>query len=97
MRQAQSVLEQAANIKDIAKCGKDPPGRAAATGGDLHHRAPPVAGPGCDRVIKRTPQMPLILQENFTVKLLEICAPANRLCGHGRTVPRRRAGICCAI
>jgi LysR family hydrogen peroxide-inducible transcriptional activator len=51
VRQAQSVLEQAANIKEIAKRGKDPLVRQA---------------------IAKTPQMPLMLQENFTVKLLEM-------------------------
>jgi LysR family transcriptional regulator, hydrogen peroxide-inducible genes activator len=71
VRQAQSVLEQAASIKDIAKRGKDP-----LTGplklGIIYTIAPYLLPDLVRRAIARTPQMPLILQENFTVKLLEM-------------------------
>ena len=56
VRQAQSVLDQAAEIKEIAKRGKGP------------YLLPDLVR----QSIARTPQMPLMLQENFTVKLLEM-------------------------
>ena len=71
VRQAQSVLEQAANIKDIAKRGKDPLAGPLKLG-VIYTIAPYLLPDLVPQVIKRTPQMPLILQENFTVKLLEM-------------------------
>ena len=71
VRQAQSVLEQAANIKDIAKRGKDPLAGSLALG-VIYTIAPYLLPDLVRQVIKRTPQMPLMLQENFTVKLLEM-------------------------
>jgi LysR family hydrogen peroxide-inducible transcriptional activator len=71
VRQAQSVLEQAANIKDIAKRGKDPLA-GSLTLGVIYTIAPYLLPDLVRQVISRTPQMPLILQENFTVKLLEM-------------------------
>jgi LysR family hydrogen peroxide-inducible transcriptional activator len=71
VRQAQSVLEQAANIKDIAKRGKDPLA-GALTLGVIYTIAPYLLPDLVRQVIKRSPQMPLMLQENFTVKLLEM-------------------------
>jgi LysR family hydrogen peroxide-inducible transcriptional activator len=71
VRQAQSVLEQAANIKEIAKRGKDPLGGALTLG--LIYTIGPYLLPDLVRqMIARTPQMPLMLQENFTVKLLDM-------------------------
>ena len=49
VRQAQSVIEQAADIKEIAKRGKDPVVGPAAPGRDLHHRPLPAARPGASR------------------------------------------------
>ena len=70
IRQAQSVLEQADNIRDIAKRGKDPLAGALRLG--VIHTIGPYLLPDLVRqMIAHTPQMPLILQENFTVKLLE--------------------------
>ena len=70
VRQAQSVLEQAANIKEIAKRGKDPLAGALKLG--VIYTIGPYLLPALVRqAIARTPQMPLMLQENFTVKLLE--------------------------
>ncbi|MDP3654428.1 MAG: hydrogen peroxide-inducible genes activator [Rhodoferax sp.] len=71
VRQAQSVLEQAANIKDIAKRGKDPLAGSLRLG-VIYTIAPYLLPDLVRQVIKRTPQMPLMLQENFTVKLMEM-------------------------
>src|SRR4249920_1406173 len=71
VRQAQSVLEQAASIKEIAKRGKDPLAGPLRLG--VIYTIGPYLLPDLVRqVIERVPQMPLILQENFTVKLLEM-------------------------
>jgi LysR family hydrogen peroxide-inducible transcriptional activator len=71
VRQAQAVLEQAANIKEIAKRGKDPLAGPLKLG--VIHTIGPYLLPDLVRqMITHTPQMPLMLQENFTVKLLEM-------------------------
>ena len=71
IRQAQSVLEQAAEIKEIAKRGKDPLGGPLKLG--VIYTIGPYLLPELVRHnIERTPQMPLMLQENFTVRLLEM-------------------------
>lgn len=71
VRQAQSVLEQAAAIKEIAKRGKDPLAGPLKLG--IIYTIGPYLLPDLVRqAIARTPQMPLMLQENFTVKLLEM-------------------------
>ncbi|WP_088279705.1 hydrogen peroxide-inducible genes activator [Ideonella sp. A 288] len=70
-RQAQSVLEQAAAIKEIAKRGKDPLSGPLRLG--IIYTIGPYLLPDLVRqAIDLTPQMPLLLQENFTVKLLEM-------------------------
>jgi LysR family hydrogen peroxide-inducible transcriptional activator len=71
VRQAQSVLEQAAAIKEIAKRGKDPLA-GALTLGVIYTIGPYLLPELVRHAIHRTPQMPLMLQENFTVKLLEM-------------------------
>jgi LysR family hydrogen peroxide-inducible transcriptional activator len=71
VRQAQSVLEQAASIREIAKRGKDPLAGPLRLG--IIYTIGPYLLPDLVRqAIARTPQMPLMLQENFTVKLLEM-------------------------
>ena len=71
VRQAQSVLEQAEAIRDIAKRGKDPLAGALKLG--VIYTIGPYLLPDLVRqMIRHTPQMPLVLQENFTVKLLEM-------------------------
>ncbi|OGB06579.1 MAG: LysR family transcriptional regulator [Burkholderiales bacterium RIFCSPHIGHO2_12_FULL_69_20] len=71
VRQAQSVLEQAAAIKEIAKRGKDPLSGPLRLG--IIYTIGPYLLPELVRnVIALTPQMPLMLQENFTVKLLDM-------------------------
>ncbi len=71
VRQAQSVLEMAANIKEIAKRGKDPLAGPLRLG--VIYTIGPYLLPELVRhAIEQTPQMPLMLQEHFTVKLLEM-------------------------
>ena len=71
VRQAQSGLEQAAEIKEIAKRGKDPLGGPLKLG--VIYTIGPYLLPDLVRQnIALTPQMPLMLQENFTVRLLEM-------------------------
>ncbi len=71
VRQAQAVLEQAAEIKEIARRGKDPLGGPLKLG--VIYTIGPYLLPDLVRQnIARTPQMPLMLQENFTVRLLEM-------------------------
>ena len=71
VRQAQSVLEQADGIREIAKRGKDPLAGALRLG-VIYTIAPYLLPDLVRQTITRTPQMPLMLQENFTVKLLEM-------------------------
>lgn len=71
VQQAQSVLDQAASIKEIAKRGKDPLSGPLNLG--VIYTIGPYLLPDLVRQnIARTPQMPLVLQENFTAKLLEM-------------------------
>ncbi len=71
VRQAQMVIEQAAAIKDIAKRGKDPVSGALRLG--VIYTIGPYLLPDLVRqAIEHVPQMPLMLQENFTAKLLEM-------------------------
>lgn len=71
VRQAQSVLDQAAEIKETAKRGKDPLA-GVLTLGVIYTIGPYLLPDLVRQSIARTPQMPLMLQENFTVKLLEM-------------------------
>ena len=71
VRQAQSVLEQAAAIKEIARRGQDPVSGALALG-VIYTIGPYLLPELVRQSIERTPQMPLVLQENFTVRLLEM-------------------------
>jgi LysR family hydrogen peroxide-inducible transcriptional activator len=71
VRQAQQVIEQAAAIKEIAKRGKDPVAGPLRVG--IIYTIGPYLLPDLVRqAIERVPQMPLMLQENFTAKLLEM-------------------------
>ncbi len=71
VRQAQSVIEQAAHIKEIAKRGKDPLA-GPLTLGVIYTIGPYLLPDLVHQMIDRTPQMPLMLQENFTARLLEM-------------------------
>ena len=69
--QAQRVLEQASALREIARLGRDPlsgPLRLAAI-----YTVGPYLLPSLVRQLQRdAPQMPLLLNENFTVRLLEM-------------------------
>jgi LysR family hydrogen peroxide-inducible transcriptional activator len=70
VRQAQIVIEQASAIKEIAKRGKDPLAGPLRLG--VIYTIGPYLLPELVRgAIEKLPQMPLILQENFTTRLLE--------------------------
>jgi LysR family transcriptional regulator, hydrogen peroxide-inducible genes activator len=69
--QAQRVIEEAAQIKEMAKRGKDPLSGALGLG-TIYTIAPYLLPALMRQVIDRTPQMPLMLQENFTHRLLEM-------------------------
>jgi LysR family transcriptional regulator, hydrogen peroxide-inducible genes activator len=71
VRQAQQVIEQAAAIKDIAKRGKDPISGPLRLG-IIYTIGPYLLPDLVKQAIERIPQMPLMLQENFTAKLLEM-------------------------
>ena len=71
VEQAQRVIEQAAAIKEIAKRGKDPLDGPLRLG-VIYTIAPYLLPELVRNVIKRSPQMPLMLQENFTTRLLEM-------------------------
>src|SRR5574344_2900045 len=71
VRQPQIVLDQAAEIREIAKRGKDPLA-GVLTLGVIYTIGPYLLPDLVRNSIARTPQMPLMLQENFTVKLLEM-------------------------
>jgi LysR family hydrogen peroxide-inducible transcriptional activator len=81
VRQAQSVLEQAAAIKEIAKRGKDPLAGPLRLG-IIYTIGPYLLPDLVRRAISRTPQMPLMLQENFTVKLLEMLRTGDIDCAN---------------
>ena len=71
VRQAQTVIEQVAALKGIAKRGKDPVSGPLRLG--VIYTIGPYLLPDLVRqAIKHVPQMPLMLQENFTAKLLEM-------------------------
>jgi LysR family hydrogen peroxide-inducible transcriptional activator len=68
--QAQRVLQQSAVIHELARSGKDPltgPLRLAA----IYTIAPYLLPLLVRAVVKRAPQMPLILEEGYTHELLE--------------------------
>ena len=69
--QAERVLEQTAAIREIAKQNKDPlVGQLRL--GVIYTIAPYLLPQLVKTMIERVPKMPLILQENFTTKLIEM-------------------------
>jgi LysR family hydrogen peroxide-inducible transcriptional activator len=69
--QAQKVLDEAARIKEIARQGKDPLVGPLRLG--VIYTIGPYLLPGLVRqLLKDAPEMPLLLTENFTVKLMEL-------------------------
>jgi LysR family hydrogen peroxide-inducible transcriptional activator len=69
--QAERVLEQTAAIKEIAKQNKDPLVGTFRLG-IIYTIAPYLLPQLVKNMIERVPQMPLVLQENFTTRLLEL-------------------------
>jgi len=79
VRQAQQVLEDAAEIKQIARRGKDPLAGPLKLG--IIYTIGPYLLPELVReAIRLTPQMPLMLQENFTIKLLDMLRTGELEC-----------------
>ena len=71
VRQAQSVIEQASAIKEIAKRGKDQVSGPLRLG--VIYTIGPYLLPDLVRqAIERVPQMPLMLHENVTARLLDM-------------------------
>jgi LysR family hydrogen peroxide-inducible transcriptional activator len=69
--QAQKVLDEAGRIKEIARQGRDPLTGPLRLG--IIYTIGPYLLPGLVRqLLKDAPQMPLLLTENFTIKLLEL-------------------------
>ncbi len=71
VRQAQSVIEAAAEIRETAKRKKDPLSGPLRLG-VIYTIGPYLLPELVKQAIERVPQMPLMLQENFTAKLLEL-------------------------
>lgn len=71
VRQAQSVIEQAQSIKEIAKRGKDPLAGPLRLG-IIYTIGPYLLPDLVKHAIALFPQMPLMLHENFTAKLLDM-------------------------
>jgi LysR family transcriptional regulator, hydrogen peroxide-inducible genes activator len=69
--QARAVIEQAQQIKEIAKRGTDPISGPLRLG-VIYTIGPYLLPDLVKQAIARVPQMPLLLLENFTVKLLEM-------------------------
>jgi LysR family hydrogen peroxide-inducible transcriptional activator len=69
--QAERVLEQTAAIKELAKQNKDPLSGPLRLG-VIYTIGPYLLPPLVKNLIEHVPQMPLLLQENFTVKLLDL-------------------------
>ena len=79
VRQAQTVIEQAAAIREIAKRGKDPLAGPLKLG-IIYTIGPYLLPDLVKNVIEMSPQMPLMLQEQFTVKLLEMLRTGDLDC-----------------
>ncbi|KAA0910886.1 LysR substrate-binding domain-containing protein [Pusillimonas sp. ANT_WB101] len=69
--QAQRVLEESANLREIARQGHDPLAGPLRVG-VIHTIGPYLLPRLVPTEIELTPQMPLLLQENFTTRLLEL-------------------------
>ncbi len=79
VQQAQQVLADAAEIKQIARRGKDPLAGPLKLG--IIYTIGPYLLPELVReAIRLTPQMPLMLHENFTVKLLDLLRSGELEC-----------------
>jgi len=70
VEQAQRVLVEAAQIKEIAQAGKDPLGGALRVGA-IYTIGPYLFPHLIPRVKAMAPRMPLIIEENYTAQLAE--------------------------
>lgn len=71
IEQAQKVLEEGANLKEIAKEGQNPLNGPLRVG-IIYTVAPYLLPLLIPTQIKLTPNMPLVLQENYTTRLVEL-------------------------
>ncbi|UCE30056.1 MAG: LysR family transcriptional regulator [Burkholderiales bacterium] len=71
VEQAQRVLEDADTIREIARRGQDPLAGPLRVG-VIYTIGPYLLPALVPRMIDEHPEMPLLLQENFTLKLLEL-------------------------
>ncbi len=71
VEQAQKILEESANMREIASFGHDPLSGPLKVG-VIYTIGPYILPYLVPEQIKHTPQMPLLLQENYTDKLLEL-------------------------
>lgn len=71
IRQAQKILEESDNLKELAKQRQDPL-EGALRVGVIYTVGPYLLPYLVPEQIRQVPQMPLILQENYTNKLLEL-------------------------
>lgn len=69
--QAQRVLEETANLREIARQGQDPLAGPLRVG-VIYTIGPYLLPKLVPAQIAAAPQMPLLLQENYTVRLLEL-------------------------
>ena len=69
--QAQKVLEEAAMVKEIARQSEDPLAGPLRVG-IIYTIAPYLLPHLVPKQVEQTPQMPLVLQENYTTRLLEL-------------------------
>jgi len=69
--QAQRVLEEAAQVREIARQGKDPLSGALRVG-VIYTIGPYLLPSLVRRLLRDAPKMPLLLNENLTVKLIEL-------------------------
>jgi len=69
--QAQRVLDETSSIREIAKLGRDPLSGALRLG-VIHTIGPYLLPRLVPRIIGDAPDMPLVLQENFTARLIEL-------------------------
>jgi LysR family transcriptional regulator, hydrogen peroxide-inducible genes activator len=71
VEQARRVLEEAGRVKELAKGGKDPLAGPLKVG-IIYTIGPYLLPKLVPAMMKAAPHMPLLLQENFTVKLVEL-------------------------
>ena len=71
VEQAQRVMQEAAAIKEIARQGKDPLNEPLRLGA-IYTIAPYLLPHLVKQLRKRAPKMPLLIEENYTSRLLEM-------------------------